>query len=187
MHDVLDCDLVRRFVRLFDEQLHGVDLLLGLLGSPLRNHLSYCSVIVIVTIIEQLFVIAEENITNDRVDNVNRDDEFDRIHGQIHVLVQSVDALHLVLEVFLFFLVKQRLVGGPQLGMLLQMAMIVEGCERLCEIFDGRGYLSFAARTTANLHIVSAFVDAKKALHNHISFGILRGNLQAKLQGMLDL
>jgi len=51
-------------------------------------------------------VIAEENIANDRVDNVNRNDEFDRIYGQVHVLMQSVDALHLLLEVFFFVLIK---------------------------------------------------------------------------------
>jgi len=55
----------------------------------------------------------EENIANDRVDNVSQDEEFDRVHVQVHVLVQSVDALHLAFEVFLFVLVKQRLVGGP--------------------------------------------------------------------------
>jgi hypothetical protein len=51
--------------------------------------------------------------------------------------VQSVDVLHLALEVLLFVLVKQRLVGDPQLDMLLQMVVIVEGSERLREIFDG--------------------------------------------------
>jgi hypothetical protein len=53
------------------------------------------------------------------------------------VLVQSVDALHLALEVFLFILVRECLVGGPQIGVLLQMATIVEGSERFREIFDG--------------------------------------------------
>ncbi len=79
----------------------------------------------------------EENIVNDRVDNVSRNDKFDQVHGQVHVLVQSVDALHLVLEVLLFVLVRQCLVGSPQLDMLLQMATIIEGSERLHEIFDG--------------------------------------------------
>ncbi len=79
----------------------------------------------------------EENIANDRVDNVSQDDEFDQVHGQVHVLVQSVDALHLALEILLFVLVKRRLVGGPQLNVLLQMVMIVEGRERLREIFYG--------------------------------------------------
>jgi hypothetical protein len=77
------------------------------LGSASR------SVIITVAIIEQLFVIAKENITNDRVDNVSRDDELNQIRSQVHVLVQSVDALHLVLEVLLFVLVRQHLVGGP--------------------------------------------------------------------------
>jgi hypothetical protein len=53
------------------------------------------------------------------------------------VLVQSVDALHLALEVLIFVLVRQRLIGSPRFGMLLQMAAIVEGSEWLCEIFDG--------------------------------------------------
>jgi len=53
------------------------------------------------------------------------------------VPVQSVDALHLVLEVLLFVLIRQHLVGSPRLGVLLQMAMIVEGNEWLREIFDG--------------------------------------------------
>ncbi len=87
----------------------------------------------------------EENIANDCVDNVNRDDKFDRIHVQVYVLVQSVDALHLVLEVLLFVLVRQCLVGGPQLGVLLQMTTIIEGSERLRQIFDRRGRLLLAA------------------------------------------
>jgi hypothetical protein len=60
------------------------------------------------------------------------------------VLVQSVDVLHLAFEVLLFVLVKQRVVGSPQLGVLLQMATIVEGSERLQEIFHGRSHLSLA-------------------------------------------
>ncbi len=71
--------------------------------------------------------------------------------------------------------------------MLLQMAMIVKGNEWLCEIFDGQGRLSLLARTIVNLHTVSAFMDAEKALHDHISFGILGDDLQVKLQGMLRL
>ncbi len=61
--------------------------------------------------------------------------------------------------------------------MLLQMAAIVEGSERLCEIFDGRSRLSLVARTIANLHTVLAFMDAEKAPHDHISFGILGDDL----------
>jgi hypothetical protein len=130
---------------LFDEQLHDINLLLGLLGGPLCDRFNRHSVIVTVVIIEQLFVIAEENIANDRVNNVSRDDEFDQVRDQIHVLVQSVDALHLALEVFLFVMVRQRMVGDPQLDMLLQMAMIVERNEWLREIFYGQGRLSLAA------------------------------------------
>jgi hypothetical protein len=44
----------------------------------------------------------------DCVDNVSQNDEFDRVHDQVHVLVQSVDALHFALEVLLFVLVRQR-------------------------------------------------------------------------------
>ncbi len=61
------------------------------------------------------------------------------------MLVQSVDVLHLALEMLLFVLVKQHLVGGPRLDMLLQMVAIVEGNEWLREIFDGRGRLSLMA------------------------------------------
>jgi hypothetical protein len=57
------------------------------------------------------------------------------------------------------------------------MATIVEGSKWLHEIFDGQGRLSLAARTTANLHVVPTFVDAKKAPHDHISFGIFGNNL----------
>jgi hypothetical protein len=71
--------------------------------------------------------------------------------------------------------------------MLLQMATIVEGSKWLCEIFDGRGHLLLVAQTTTDLHIVPTFVDAGKALHGHISFGIVGNNLEAKLQGMLRL
>jgi hypothetical protein len=87
MRDVLDCDLVHRLVELFDKQLHGVDLLLGLFGNPFLDRLNCCNVIIIVVIIEQLFVIAEKNIANDRVDNVSIDDKFDQIRSQVHVLV----------------------------------------------------------------------------------------------------
>jgi hypothetical protein len=52
MREVLDCDLLHRLVKLFDEQLHGIDILLGLLGGPLHNHLNHHSVIIIVIIIE---------------------------------------------------------------------------------------------------------------------------------------
>ncbi len=55
----------------------------------------------------KLFVITKENIANDRVDNVSRDDGFDRVRGQVRVLVQGVDAFHLVFEVLLFVLVKR--------------------------------------------------------------------------------
>ncbi len=74
--NVFDCELLRRLVGLFDKQLHGVDLLLGCLGSHFCDRLNRNNVIVIVAIIEQMFVIVEENIVNDRVDNVNRNDEF---------------------------------------------------------------------------------------------------------------
>jgi len=93
------------------------------------------------------------------------------------VLVQSVDALHLVFKVPLFVLVRQCLVGGPRLSMLFQMATIVEKSKRLCEIFNGQGCLSLAARITADLHAVLAFVDVEKTPHNHISFGILGDDL----------
>ncbi len=129
----------------------------------------------------------KKKITNDRVDNVSRDDEFDQVCGQVHVLVQNVDALHLALEVLLFVMVKERLVGSPRLSVLLQTVAIVEGSERLREIFDGRGCLSLATQTTTNLHIVSTVVDVEKAPHGHISFGILGDNLQVELQGMLCL
>lgn len=78
--DVFYCDLVRQFIGFFSKQLHGVDLLLGLLGRPLHDHFNHRSVIVTITIIEQLFVIAEENIANDHVDNVSRNDEFNQVH-----------------------------------------------------------------------------------------------------------
>jgi hypothetical protein len=67
------------------------------------------------------------------------------------------------------------------------MAAIIEGNERLREIFDGGGRLSLAAQTTVDLHIISAFVDIEKAPQSHISFGILGVDLQAELQGMLRL
>jgi hypothetical protein len=67
------------------------------------------------------------------------------------------------------------------------MAMIVEGSERLREIFDGQGRLSLAPRTTVDLHVVLTFVDAKTALHGHISFNILGDDLQVELQGVLRL
>ncbi|CAM6021882.1 unnamed protein product [Sphagnum balticum] len=67
------------------------------------------------------------------------------------------------------------------------MVAIVEGSKRLCEIFDGRGRLSLVAQTIADLHTVPAFVDAEKAPHGHISFGILGDNLQAELQSVLRL
>ncbi|CAM6038012.1 unnamed protein product [Sphagnum compactum] len=73
--------------------------------------------------------VRKKIIAYDRVDNVSRDDEFDRVCGQVHVLVQSVDALHFALEVLLFVLVRYRLVGSPRLDVLLQMAAIVEGSE----------------------------------------------------------
>jgi len=53
--------------------------------------------------------------------------------------------------------------------------------------FDGWGRLSIAGQTTIDLHTFPAFVDAKKAPHDHISFGILGDNLQAELQSMLCL
>ncbi len=84
------------------------------------------------------------------------------------MLVQNVDALHLVLEVLL---VRQCLVGNPQLVVLLQMVVIVEGSEQLHEIFDHRGCLSLAARTIVDLHTIPTFVDVEKAPHGHISFG----------------
>ncbi len=62
--------------------------------------------------------------------------------------------------------------------------MIVEGNEWLREIFDGWGRLSIAGQTTIDLHTIPAFVDAKKASHDHISFGILGDNLQAELNGV---
>jgi hypothetical protein len=103
------------------------------------------------------------------------------------VLVQSVDALHLALKILFFVLVRHRLVGSPRLIVLLQMVAIVEGSEWLCEIFDGQGHLSLTARTIIDLHIVMAFVDVEKALHGHISYGILGDNLQAELQGVFHL
>jgi len=39
-----------------------------------------------------------------------------------------------------------------------------------------------AFHTTADLHVVLAFVDAEKAPYGHISFGILGDDLQAELQ-----
>jgi len=41
--------------------------------------------------------------------------------------------------------------------------------------------------TTIDLHTVSTFVDAEKAPHGHISFGILRDDLQVEFQGVLRL
>jgi hypothetical protein len=57
------------------------------------------------------------------------------------------------------------------------MLATVEGNGWLCEIFDGQDRLSLVARTTIDLHTVSAFVDVEKAPHNHISFGILGDDL----------
>jgi len=67
------------------------------------------------------------------------------------------------------------------------MATIVEGNEWLCEIFDGQGRLSLVVQTTVNLHTVPAFMDTEKALHGHISFGILGDKLKAEFQGVLRL
>jgi hypothetical protein len=67
------------------------------------------------------------------------------------------------------------------------MATIVEGSERLCKIFYGRHHLSLATRTTADLHIVATFMDAEKAPHGHISFGIFGHNLHAEFHGVLHL
>jgi hypothetical protein len=41
--------------------------------------------------------------------------------------------------------------------------------------------------TTIDLHTVSTFVDAEKAPHGHISFGILGDDLQVEFQGVLRL
>jgi hypothetical protein len=57
------------------------------------------------------------------------------------------------------------------------MVVIVEGSERVREIFDDRGCFSLAAQTTTDLHTVPTFVDVEKAPHNHISFGILGNDL----------
>jgi len=54
-------------------------------------------------------------------------------------------------------------------------------------IFDGRGRLSLAAWTTTNLHTVPAFMDAEKAPHGHISFGILGDDLQVELKSVFCL
>jgi hypothetical protein len=129
----------------------------------------------------------EENIANDHVNNFSWNDEFNQVHDQVHVLVQNVDVLHLALEKLIFVMVRQHLVGDPWLGVLFQMATIVKGSEELCEIFDGRSCLLLTAQTTTNPHTVLAVVDAKKASHNHVSFGILRDDLQAELQGVLRL
>ncbi len=67
------------------------------------------------------------------------------------------------------------------------MATIIEGSKWLCEIFDGQGRLSLVIRTSVNLHTVSAFMDIEKALHGHISFGILGDDLKAEFQGVLRL
>ncbi len=93
------------------------------------------------------------------------------------MLVQNVDALHLALEILLFVLVKQHLVGNPQLIVLLQMVAIVERSEWLCEIFDVQGHFSLVAQTIVDLHTVPTFVDVEKALHSHISSDILGNNL----------
>jgi hypothetical protein len=80
------------------------------------------------------------------------------------VLVQSVDALHLALEVLLFVMVRQRL------SMLLQMATIVEGSEQLCEIFDGRGRLSLVTSPLASLETTSKLNSMVCFIWNGVDF-----------------
>jgi hypothetical protein len=65
------------------------------------------------------------------------------------------------------------------------MVAIVEENEWLREIFDRRGRLSLVAQITTNLYTVPAFMDAAKATHDHVSFGILGDDLRAELQGVL--
>ncbi len=92
-HGIWDDNLVPvRVVLILDEQFEGIGLLLGLLGGLLSDCAGHVAVAVDVG---QYLVVAEEQVTNDRIDDAGNGVEHQLVVLHGHVPMQRIGRLDL--------------------------------------------------------------------------------------------
>ncbi len=98
-------------VLILDEQFEGVGLLLGLLSGLLGDCAGHVVVTIAVVVgVGQYFVVAEEQVANDRIDDAGTDVKHQLVVLHGHVPMQRIGRLDLAREVLFLVSFRQVLV-----------------------------------------------------------------------------
>ncbi len=102
--DVLDGHCVDGRIVLLAEQLHCIFFLVLLLDELLADRISQVLFAIVGVNVFELFVIVEEEVVNDDIDDLGTDEKLVRVLVQIKVVMQHVGCLDAPIEI-LFLLV----------------------------------------------------------------------------------
>jgi hypothetical protein len=111
--DVLDCHRVDKRIVLLAEQLHHIIFLVLLLDEFLADRVGRVLFAIIGVNVLKLFIIAEEEVANDDIDNLSTDEEFIRVLVHIKVVMQRVDRLDAPIEILFLLVNRHPLVLRP--------------------------------------------------------------------------
>jgi hypothetical protein len=163
-HDVLDGHRV--------EQLHRILFLVLLLNELLADHVGWILFAIVGVNVLKLFIIAEEEVANDDIDNFDTDEELVRVLVQIKVVMQCVGHLDAPIEILFLLVDRHPLVIYPRCRVLpLVVTTVLERGERLREIFDVATLFAFLP-CDADFDHISALVQAEQAPDRNVTMSV---------------
>jgi len=159
--DVLDGHRVDRRIVLLTEQLHHILFLVLLLDELLTDRVGRILFAIIGVNVLELFVIVDEEVANDDIDNLGTYEELVRVLVQIKVVMQRVGRLDAPIEILFLLVDRHLLVLCPRCRVLpLVATMVLERGEQLREIFDFTALFALPPRN-ADLDHISALVQVE--------------------------
>ncbi len=181
-HDVLDGHRVDGHIVLLAEQLHHILFLVLLLNELLADHVGWILFAIVGVNVLKLFIIAEEEVANDDIDNFDTDEEFVRVLVQIKVVMQCVGHLDAPIEILFLLVDRHPLVIYPRCRVLpLVVTTVLERGERLREIFDVATLFAFLP-CDADFDHISALVQAEQAPDHNVTMSVHWDDLEGEIQ-----
>jgi hypothetical protein len=144
VQDVLDGHRVDGRIVLLAEQFHRILFLILLFDELLADSVSRVLFAIIGVNVLELFVLAEEEVANDDIDDFSIDEELVHVLVQIKVVMQHVGRLDVPIEILFLLVDRHPPVLRPQCRVLpLVVTMVLERGEWLREIFNVAALLRF--------------------------------------------
>jgi hypothetical protein len=131
---------------------------------------------------QQLFVITEEEVANDDIDDLETNKELVGVLVQIKVVMQRVGRLDAPIEILFVLVDRHPLVLRPRCRVLpLMVTTVVEQGERLLEIFHVVALFALSPHDV-DLDHISALVQAEQAPDRDVTMSIRRDDLEGEVQ-----